>query len=637
MNTGKTIDDAWGLKSILDMSEDVAIFVVSEQDDRILYCNYLVTLKTGCHTDSSFKGMWEDVRKHMVDCGEGRTCRFVVPDSPFGRNKNVTLSRLVWQGSIKAYAFTVTPHIESEEESEQEAILRTLGKTYLSVQVIDLESKQIKTVFVADNNAIWYSKPISFDEFKLKLLSEHVYVADAERVEEFLDISALAHAIREGKKNLSMQFRRKLKNENRWTEFSISVLSDEDGKEQIICTQRDIHGEHSNNEEQLINQMIMESLANSYRSVYLLDLETGDYSTVKPDELLFGIPGSGEYGNLINIVSELVPDEKQKRDLAEYFAVEALKTAFESGLDNIGREYNSELSEGVSWMGISAFRPPFVQGLENKCIITFMDITEHKRVEKERNENSIAMDILSSRYVALFFFKRSDYSFHAIRLPQNYKYVEKQYKNLYDAFKHYLVAYVLDDYRDVVKKNLDQILEGETSEDNKTRECVYRNVDNRWIRLIITAVPGNDEEYIMAFEDYSDIMERHSLSAIYGKMMLADYDHMYEFDPVSKEYYELIYDGERLVRDDAVAEGYTEEKFRLIEHLHPDDAVLFKAVCTKEIIEENLKNNKTVTHLYFRKMVNGEYHSFMYGFHYFEEFGHKTILIMERDADKEIM
>lgn len=636
MVTGNT-DDSWGLKSILDMSEDIAVFVVSELDDKILYCNYLVTLKTGCHAGSKFKGVWEDVRKHMADCGEGRTCRFVVPDSPFGNNKNVTLSRLVWQGSVKAFAFTITSHIESEEEKEQEAILRTLGKTYLSVQVLDLKSKQIKTVFVADNNAIWYSKPIALEEFRLKLLTEHVYEPDAARIEEFLEATYISKAISDGKKNISVQFRRRVGGETRWTEFNINVLADEDNTEQIICTQRDIHGEHASNEEQLINQMIMESLANSYRSVYLLDLENGEYSTVKPDELLFGIPGAGSYDNLMTIVSELIPDENQKKDLSEYFAIEALASAFSEGLENIGREYNSNLSEGASWMGISAFRPPFVQGLENKCIITFMDITEHKRVEKERNENHIAMDVLSSRYIALFFFNKSDNSYHALRLPQNYKYVEKQYKNLYDAFKHYLSAYVLEEYRDSVKSNLDQVLEEQSSEEGSSRECVYRNVDDRWIRLSITAVPGGSAEYIMAFEDYSDIMERRSLSAIYGKMMLADYDHMYEYDPEAKEYYELKYDGERLVRDEEQPEGFVEDNFRLIDRLHPDDAILFRAVCTKEIIEENLKNNKTVTHLYFRKMVDDEYHSFMYGFHYFEEFGHKTILIMERDADKEIM
>lgn len=634
---GIKMDDSWGLKSILDKSEDVAVFVVSEQGDKILYCNYLVTLKTGCHEGSSFKGMWEDVRRHMAECGEGLTCRFVVPVSPFGNNKNVTLSRLVWQGSIKAYAFTITPHMESEEENEQEAILKTLGKTYLSVEVLDINNNYIKTVFVADNNAIWYSKPIQIEEFKLKLLAEYVYAPDAARVEEFLEMGSIKRQLSEEKKNLSLQFRRKVDNTTRWTEFCISAVSNEAGDEQIICTQRDIHGEHANNEDQLINQMIMESLANSYRSVYLLDLVSGEYSTVKPDELLFGIPGSGSYDNLMTIVSELIPDDNQKKDLAEYFSVEALKDNFDNGSGNIGREYNSNLSEGISWMGISAFRPPFVQGLDNKCIITFMDITEHKRVEKERDENSIAADVLSSRYIAVFYFKKTDYSYHAIRLPQNYKYLEKQYKNLYDAFKHYLSAYVLEEYRDAVKKNLDYVLENDNScEDNK-RECVYRNIDNKWIRLSIAGVPGVSTEFIMALEDYSDIMERHSLSAIYGKMMLADYDHMYEYDPICQEYYELIYDGERLIRDDSLVNGYSVDDFKLIDKLHPDDVILFKAVCTKEIMEENLKNNKTVTHLYFRKMVDGEYHSFMYGFHYFEEFGHKTILIMERDADKEIM
>lgn len=636
MITGNT-NEAWGLKSILDNSEDVAVFVVSELEDKILYCNYLVTLKTGRHEDSSFKGMWESVRRHMKECGEGRTYRCVEQDTPFGKNKNVTISRMVWQSSTKAYTFTVTPHIESEEENELEAIFKALGKSYLSVQVLDINNNKIKTVFVADHRATWYTKPIDFDTFKTRLMAEYVYEQDAEVVSGFLESSAISKAISEGKKNQSIQFRRKVDGEHRWTEFQISTLSDEDNNVKIVCTQRDIHGELALNEDQKINQMIMESLANSYRSVYLLDLESGQYTTVKPDELLFGIPGSGNYNNLMTIVSELIPDEGQKKDLSEYFAIEALNTAFDSGLENIGREYNSNLSEETSWMSISAFRPPFVQGLQNKCILTFMDITEHKRVEKERDETDLAINVLSARFKAVFCFDISNLSYRVIRLPQNYKYVEKQYHNMHDAYKHYLSAYVLEEYRESLLKDLERIISCGDNGESCTRESVYRNVDNRWIKLIIERVPGSASEFIMAFVDYSDILERYSLSTVYAKMMLANYDHMYEYDPLEKKYYELIYDGERLVRDSDEDNGVMADGFKLLRAIHPDDAVLFRAVCTDEIIEENLRNNKSVTHLYFRKMVGEDYHSYMYGFHYFEELGKKTILIMERDADKEIM
>lgn len=501
-------DDAWGLKRILDLTEDVAVFVVSELDDKLLYCNYLVTLRTGKHEGSSFKGMWEEVRKHMGECGEGRTLRYVERSTPFGKNKNVTITRTVWHGSIKAYSFTITPHIENEEEKEQEAIFKALGRSYLSVGIIDIESDTIKTIFMSGGNSSWYGRPIPFELYKANFIYSNVYKPDVERVSSFLDSAAIQRAVNEGKKNLKVQYRRFTNGESRWTEYQISILSSEDNHQFIVFTEKDIHGNYAINEDQKINQMIMESLANSYRSVYLLNLESGEYSTVKPDELLFGIPGEGDYDNLMTIVAELIPDEKQKKDLLEYFDIKALKKNFDEGSHNIGREYNSNLSEGMSWMNISAFRPPFMQGLEDACILTFMDITEHKRVERERDETNLAIEILAEKYLAVFFFKRSDFSFHAIRLAQKYKYLEKQFDNLNDAFGHYVSAYVLDEYRDVLKKNLDEVVNSTDRKEECSREVVYRNVEGIWIRLIIRGVPnGDDSEFIMAFEDYDVFMK----------------------------------------------------------------------------------------------------------------------------------
>lgn len=627
------MDESWGLKSILDSADDVIVFVLSERDKKILYCNHLFALKTGLHPSSSFVKVWDDCLMQIEKCGEGRTYRYYAPETPFGDDKNVTITRMVWQGGIKAASFMITTHLENKEEQEREIIFNALGESYLSVKVFNLKENQVHTIYSYESKDTWFYKPESFENFKKRMIENKTYIEDRDDMAECLDLSSIEKRTCGDKDGFYLQFRRVVDDSYRWTEMHVRCVNDAGNVKKIVCTFKDIHGELAVNRDKLQNDMIMHSLANVYRSVYLLDLNTGIFTTVKPDELLFGIPSEGMYDDLIMMVAELIPDNKQKKDFMSYFSLQALDEAFKSEIDNIGREYNSAVSDKVNWMTISAFRPPVNQDFENKCVITFMDITEHKRVEAERNENIIAIDVLSSRYVAVFFVRQSDMSFYALRLPQSYRYLEKQYKNIKDAFNQYISAYVLDEYKDILRHNIDLLTIDK--EDFQKKEYVFRNVDDKWIRLSITPVPENDDEteYIVAFEDYTAIMNQYEMSTMYSKMLLADYENMYEYVPEDNAFYMLGFDGERLIRDDQSANGI--EYVRKL--IHQDDADIFLSACNSETVEECINNGKTVTRLYLRKVEKEGYHPYVYGFHYFEKHGKKTVLIMERDADKEMV
>ena len=624
----------------MDAAEDVAVFIVDFRGNRILYCNHVVTLKTGWHAGSEFDGLWDKCQIIAEKCKDGTSFYCYEPDTPFGKSKNVTVCQIVWTGGLKAYSFMITSHVENKEEHEREIIFNTLGRSYLNIQTIDFENDRVDTIFSKEHGNNWFFRPMSFAEWHDVLLFDYIHPDDEYNVRKYLDENLIESELTDNEE-IIINFRRLVSNEEyRWTEFRITCLQVPGGKK-IVCTQRDIHNECVINRNTLKNQMIMQSLANVYRSVYLLDLSTGEYSTVKQDKLLFGIPKEGLYDEILQIASELIPDDKQRKDLFDYFSLPALIKAFGEGMENIGREYNSRLSKDVDWMNISIFRPPGLKGLENKCVLTFMDISEHKRVEAERNEINVAIDVLSSKYVAVFLVKGSDYSFHTIKIPSNYRILEHQYDNILEMFSYYLSAYVLEEYRDILRKNInfDSFAIGSMEEKLK-QEYIFKNIYDKWIRMVIAVVPGSDDadtEFIIAFEDYEDIMEQHSLSVIYSKMMLADYENMFEYDAENDTFYELKYDGERLIREAADGEGNKSLEFHAIHSIHPDDLPIFFSACSKETIERCIENNKSVTHLYLRKMQAGEYHSYMYGFHYYEEYGKKCVLIMERDADKEIV
>ena len=339
------MDESWGLKSLLDTADDTAVFIVNDRTDTILYCNYYTTLKTGAHEGSQLKGFWDDIRPQMKECGEGRTYRFTSEHTPFGDNKNVTITRVVWKGGVKAYAFLVTNHLENKEERDREIIFKALGKSYISIHVLDEESGLVYTIFRSDAKDVFYFRPEPYKELMEELLEKYIHPDDIPGIEKIKNIEEIEKKLDDDSKGLAMQFRRRTGDDYRWCEVGFSRVKGSDGKFKTVLTQRDIHTERIINNDKLSNKIIMDALANAYRSVYLVDLDDGSYSTVKPDELLFGIRDEGDYSDLMSIVEELIPDEAQKDDLRGYFSLESLRNAFEGEADNIGREYPSVLTQ----------------------------------------------------------------------------------------------------------------------------------------------------------------------------------------------------------------------------------------------------------------------------------------------------
>lgn len=533
-----------------------------------------------------------------------------------------------------------------KNDEDVSVFFKAIGKSYVSIQILNERDNIVSTVFANPEQRKYFPKQImDFKSWKEIMLDDYIHPDDASNALYYISRADSVSDFPDIKENVTVQYRRNTGEEYRWTELCIFRLEsiEKDGAIRIICTQRDIHGELAVNRHNLEKEIIFKSVINTYRSVYLVDFETSEYTTIKPDELLFGIPEAGKCEELLNIISEFMDDDNQKIDLKERFSVDGLIDAFNNGFDIVAKEYNSSLIGTDAWMSITAIKSQASQNLKNKCILTFVDLTEPRRIEKVRNETKIALDVLSSKFIAVFFINGIDFSFHPIRVPKDYQYLDKQFSNIIEAFEHYVCCYVLEEYRDKLRKIVNSLARGTLEfKDNYKQEYVYRSVNDKWIRFSITAVPGvvTSAEYILAFEDYNDTYEQLSHSAIYNKIMLADYEHMYEYDPDKDYVYELKFDGERLVREET---ENSRDMLRLISDpdyngkIHPEDMTAMSYACSKDIIMENIMKGKTVNHMYIRRIRDGMYHSYMYGFHYYKEFGKSYVLIMERDSDKEIV
>ncbi|MBR6256837.1 MAG: hypothetical protein IKR23_05600 [Lachnospiraceae bacterium] len=639
------LKEFWGMMNVLDNADDVAIFVVSGRDQTLLYCNHLVTVLTNAHTGSPVSQVWdmEDYRKANTRCNEGGTYRYVVEKSAFGKRRNVTVSKVVWSSGILAYSFLITAHVDDKEEEERDKIFNLLGRNFRHIYLIDMMKGDVTTLIKPVDGgeghyrAVYYH-PVSFDEWRRDMIEALAHPDDREQLRSVLDPAAVRGKLEE-RGDYAFQYRQSRGDVYHWTELRFRKLDEIKGK--IVCTERDVQGEISLSDRERANEAILSSLSNAYRSIYLLDMANNEYSTVKADALLFGTPKEGNYDTLLQIVSEFIPDSGQKRDLAATFSAKALAEALSGDVDNVVREYASAINEGESWMSITAFMPPYMQGMEDKCVLTFMDITENKRVEAERNEKNIIVDVLSARYRSVYFVDLIKGTYHSIQIPQEYRYIEKQFKTIDAAMDHYAKAYVLEQYRDIFKNSLSRKEVLAHKNDHTRREYVYRTVEDTWIRLHI--YPLSDEkghaEAILIFEDFTDVMVQREVSLLYNAVLLADYDYMYEYDIDTDMIYSLQFNGERLIREKSWDSDLHSDEFKKQVPIHPDDLPLFLLALSKENLDDAFAAGKTVSHMFFRRKVaeDSEYRLFMYGMHYFEDMGKRRVLIMARDSEREVM
>ncbi len=376
------IKEFWGIMNILDNADDVGIFVVSGRDGKLLYCNHLVTVLTNGHMGSHVSEVLdlEDYKKASGRCDAGGTYRYRVERSRFGGRRNVTVSKVVWSKGILAYCFLITPHTGDQGENEHEKIFNLLGRSYRHIFLIDKYNGEVRTLLKptwrdADGNyQTVYYHAVRFDEWKQGLIHSYAHPEDAGLIAGFLDMPRILEALEQGE--YVFQYRRKNGNAYLWSEMRF--LQPEELEGRIVCTERDVDSDLSQGSKDWQGEVILRTLSNVYRSIYLVDMKREEYTAVKQDAFLFGIPEEGDYRTLTEIVSELIPDEEQKKDYRECFAAPALAAAFAEGARNVSKEYGAAMNDTVSRMAVTAFETPYMQGMEDKCVLTFMDITERK-------------------------------------------------------------------------------------------------------------------------------------------------------------------------------------------------------------------------------------------------------------------
>ena len=131
---------------VLDSLETTGVYVVQEDNHRILYFNKRVKavepeISAGMICDELWPGGCESCPVSRI--GERRQYRAINYNTPFGEVVDVVATRMQWGEGIPAFCISVTPRLDVS------------GYTYSKILKVDLETGDVQVMKLAGEEKAW--------------------------------------------------------------------------------------------------------------------------------------------------------------------------------------------------------------------------------------------------------------------------------------------------------------------------------------------------------------------------------------------------------------------------------------------------------------------------------------------------
>ena len=277
------------LEKILDAMQETGVYVIREDDHRILYFNQRVrqitpAAKVGmvCHE------LWPDscASCPLLSIGEKQKNRSVCYSSPFGRIVDIEATRLLWEDQIPAFSITLTPHKEPSAYVYHRLLRANL--TDGSYEVVRLGRNERWAE--GRDESLW-------DWLERFLQNGGLHPEDVERFRAFVAPEHLRAALRGRSKAITCTYRRWVRGEFRWNMLEVTPdFGYTDGSQRVLMYAKDVHDvfrEGLEREESSIRrQELIRALSEQNFSIYVLDLDEGLADPIRVDGQMRPISGN---------------------------------------------------------------------------------------------------------------------------------------------------------------------------------------------------------------------------------------------------------------------------------------------------------------------------------------------------------
>ncbi|MDO5350622.1 MAG: response regulator, partial [Lachnospiraceae bacterium] len=386
---------------VLDSLQMTGVYVIREDNHEILYYNKRVkevapNIQKGMICHEIWKGTCANCPLRYI--GEKQEARSVNYDDPFGKAVEIAATRLLWEDRIPAFMIAVTPYAETANYVYHKVLQGNLSTdVYNIVKVDETEIRDLEA----------YPESLS-DWFEDVIRIGYIYEEDAERYRKFVQPVRLKEALRKGSKTLNCIYRRKSGDCYRWHTLEIVPDFDyTDENQRVMIYVKDVHDLFRSGLDQeeinMRNQEIINSLGEVNFAVYVVDLQSGGVDmvratelvrkTVKMDIFLWDWVMNGD-GN------QYIAPEDQK-EFWNQFSLDAMRAAWKNGEKKRTFVCRGFLYGEWRYISVSAyFKKSKMQG--GYAILAFQDVDEQTKREKERTHNDRRMAaIIKSRYNTL--------------------------------------------------------------------------------------------------------------------------------------------------------------------------------------------------------------------------------------------
>ena len=313
-------------------------------------------------------------------------------------------------------------HLKGEREHAE--VLAALSTIYSTIFRADVETHNYEILTSIPLMKDTAARTGNFDDVKEKIISVFMAPEMRDKMREFLDLNTLADRL----KNVNTISAEYMTPDGRWLQSRFVVKRrDENGAvKEILYVARDNNAEKQrefDQQEQLRTQLgIINSLANEYKTLYLIDCETGGWRVFKASSetnitsVVKDISVYNDYDEMVSVYAERYVAEDDRANFVKHMKVEALlRETPDTGVNAIF--FDRVYETGAEHCQTNAAKFTTDSG-KSYIVIGFRNI--HEAVEKQvRQQEQLAHALAAAQQASKAKSTFLNSMSHDIRTPMN--------------------------------------------------------------------------------------------------------------------------------------------------------------------------------------------------------------------------
>lgn len=411
------------IESILNNLGGTAIYVIRQDNHRILYFNDRVKevtpeARTGavCHElwagtcgNCPLPGLEHKDQNNTINYGD-----------PFGEVVDISASKMMWEDSIPAFLISVTPHIltdvERQDEERKKYLAAAALKVYGLIVSVDLHRNTYEVIGCNETYDLPDADCGTYDDLIAQGI-RFTHPSYSSTLKKLFGRENALRAFESGEQEIQMEIKQKgLDDVYHWMNILLLQAGNvpDSGKAILLLSQIDTQ-KRLEREWEAFNS----GVTTLFGECMLLNLEDGIYTTAKFDDSFPEFPVEGDFDSQnIEYCNALVHPDDQKM-FRDAFSLENIRKSVASGEQIITREIRRLAPDGeYRWTEMIGILVRRTAEKEQTMVLTFRDVDDVRKEEaRKRNALLDALNLAEQANNA-----KSDFlsrMSHDIRTPMN--------------------------------------------------------------------------------------------------------------------------------------------------------------------------------------------------------------------------